>query len=119
LFSVRSVIEGFAIRRTAQKITADQCDELQELLEMMADGANHGDMMTVAERDMAFHRRICEWSESVALLHAWTPLSNQIERFVVQTHPEHYPDLVSVATRHQPIIDILRQRDSELAPRVI
>src|SRR5580765_5044261 len=36
LFSVRSVIEGYAIRRAAQKITPEQCNYLESLIGEMA-----------------------------------------------------------------------------------
>jgi DNA-binding GntR family transcriptional regulator len=119
LFYIRSVIEGFAISRTARQITTDQCDELQALVEKMAEaGAGH-DILTLAQYDMQFHRLICEWSGSTALLRAWSPLSSQIQRFVVQSHPWHYPDLIEVGRRHQPIVDVLRNHDAENAPQLL
>lgn len=119
LFSIRSVIEGFAISRAVQNITSAQCDELDVLVQKMAEAGEQLDIITLAEYDMAFHRLICEWSGSSALLRAWSPLSSQIQRFVVQSHPERYPDLREVGTRHQPIVDVLRQRDSANAPEVM
>jgi DNA-binding GntR family transcriptional regulator len=111
LFSIRSVIEGFAIQRAAQKITHAQCAELDELIQKMAQAGGLKEMFLLAEYDMQFHRRIVEWSGSAGLLHVWSPLSNQIQRFVVQSHPLHYPDLVEVGTRHQCIVTALRQHD--------
>src|SRR6185436_8580289 len=35
LFSIRRMIESFAIQRTAQKITSQQCDYLDELIQKM------------------------------------------------------------------------------------
>lgn len=119
LFSIRSVIEGFAIRHTAQTITTQQCDEVDELIQKMAHAGGQNDLPTLTEFDMQFHRHIVEWSESGGLLRAWLPLSNQIQRFIVQSHPETFPDFVEVGTRHQPIVAALRQRDSEGAARAV
>jgi DNA-binding GntR family transcriptional regulator len=119
LFSIRSVIEGFAIRRTAHKITDKQCDQLEELVQKMAYAGSQNDLTTLAEYDMQFHRYIVEWSGSAGLQRAWTPLSGQIQRFIVQSHPEHYTDYVEVGTRHHPIVAALRQRDSESAAQAI
>lgn len=119
LFYVRSVIEGFAISRTAARFTPEQGDELQSLVQKMADAGMKADIMTLAQHDMEFHRLICEWSGSASLMRAWLPLSNQIQRFVVQSHPHYYPNLIEVGTRHQQIVDLLRQHDTESAPRVI
>jgi DNA-binding GntR family transcriptional regulator len=92
LFSIRTVIEGFAIQRTTQKITTAQCTELDELIQKMA---------------------------HAGLLRGWTPLSSQIERFIVESHPLYYPDFVEVGTRHQPIVDALRLRDGNGAARLL
>jgi DNA-binding GntR family transcriptional regulator len=119
LFSIRSVIEGFAIRRTTQRITDDQCKNLDDLIQKMAQAGTQNEMITLAEYDMQFHRCIVEWSDSTGLLRAWTPLSSQIQRFIVQSHPQHYPDFVEIGTRHQPIVDALHRRDSEGAAQVI
>jgi DNA-binding GntR family transcriptional regulator len=119
LFSVRSEIEGFAARRTAQKIIAAQYERLDELVQKMAQAGGQKEIITLAEYDMQFHRSIVEWSDSAGLLRVWIPLSSQIQRFIVQSHPQQYPDLVQVGTRHQPIVDALRRRDSEEAARAL
>lgn len=116
---IRSVVEGFAISRTAQVITDEQTDVLQELISGMVAAAGEGDIITQADFDMEFHRRICEWSGKVSLLRVWLPISGQIQRFIVHSHPRQYPDLVHVATRHQPIVDALRSREPETASRVL
>jgi DNA-binding GntR family transcriptional regulator len=119
LFYNRSVIEGFAVHRTAAQISDAQCDELQELVQIMAEAGRKDDIVTLAEHDMEFHRLICQWSGSPTLLLAWTPLSSQIQRFVVQSHPQHYPDLSKIGTRHQPIVDTLRQHNAEKASEIL
>ena len=119
LFSVRSVIEGYAIRRAAQKITSEQCNYLEHLILEMAQAGQRGDMITLAEYDMRFHRTIVECGSSAGLLRVWITLSSQIQRFVVQSHPRHYSDLVEIGTRHQSIVSALRQHDSERAAQAV
>jgi len=119
LFSIRSTIEGFAIRRTAQRISPAQCADLDALVQKMAQAGSQKDMISLAEYDMQFHRLIVEWSGSAGLLRAWTPLSSQIQRFIVQSHPVHYPDFVEVGTRHQPIVAALRRGDAEEAAQAV
>jgi len=119
LFAVRSTIEGFAIRRTAQKITTEQCDELDDLIQKMADAGRQQALMILAQHDMQFHRRIVEWADSAGLLRVWMPLSSQIQRFIVQSHPLHYSDFVEIGTRHQPILDALRARNGDEAFQAI
>ncbi len=119
LFSVRSQIEGFAIRRTIQKITPDQCTELNGLILKMEQAGSVRDMVSLAQYDMQFHRNLIEWSGSTGLLRAWTSLSSQIQRFLVQSHPVYFPDFAEVGTRHQPIVDALGRRDSEAAVKKV
>jgi DNA-binding GntR family transcriptional regulator len=119
LFSVRTVIEGYAIRRAAPKITSEQCDYLEALIGEMAQAGQRNDMITLAEYDMQFHRRIVECAGSAGLLRVWVTLSSQIQRFVVQSHPQHYSDLVEIATRHQSIVAALRQGDAERAAQAV
>jgi DNA-binding GntR family transcriptional regulator len=119
LSAIRSTIEGFAIRRTAQKITPEQCHELEELVQQMEEAGREQALMTLAQHDMQFHRLIVEWSESAGLLRVWTPLSSQIQRFIVQSHPAHYSDFVEIGSRHQVIVDALRRHDGDEAVRSI
>lgn len=119
LFSIRNVIEGFGAGRTARKITPEQCDELDELIQKMAQAGALKEIITLAEYDMQFHRRLVEWSGSAGLLRAWLPLSSQIERFIVHTHPLHYPDFVEVGRRHQPIVEALRNHDENSAIQAV
>lgn len=119
LFSIRSVIEGFAVRRTAEQITSGQCEILDDLIERMAHAGGQGEMNRLAELDMQFHRRIVEWSGCDGFLHSWVPLSSQIQRFIVQSHTKYYFDFVAIGTRHQPILTALCQGDGEGAARAV
>lgn len=116
---VRAQIEVFAIRRTAQQITPEQCNELDKLIRQMQEAGGVNDLLSLSEFDMEFHRSIVEWSDSRAMLQCWNPLSNQIQRFIVQSHPLYSPDFIEVATRHKPIVDALRLQDAEGAARAV
>ncbi|MCC6803171.1 MAG: GntR family transcriptional regulator [Anaerolineae bacterium] len=119
LFSVRGVIEGFAIRRTAEKITPEQCDSLVELVEKMAQFGQQKEMIPLAGHDMQFHRQIVEWSGSAGLLRVWNTLSSQMERFIIQSHVDVYIDFVEIGTRHYPIVEALRRHDADAAARAV
>lgn len=118
LFSIRSIIEGFAIQHTVQSISAVQCGLLDDLIEKMAQAGREKDLIRLAELDVQFHRHIVEWSGREGLQRVWKPLSSQVERFIVQSHPEHYLDFVEIGNRHQPIADALRRGDKDEAVRV-
>jgi DNA-binding GntR family transcriptional regulator len=107
------------VPRTAQTITQEQCDELDSLIEKMIEAGRQHNIITLSGYDVEFHQRICAWAGSTSLLQAWMPLASQIQRFVVKTHPERYPDFVDVAVRHQPIVDALRSHNEEQAVRTV
>jgi len=119
LFSIRSVIEGFAIRRTVERITPDECDRLEALVGAMREAGLCDDMLTFTEHDLQFHRLICQWSGSGTLLRAWDPLYGQIQRFVVRTHKHYFATVTDIADTHLPIIAALRECDKENVTRLI
>jgi DNA-binding GntR family transcriptional regulator len=65
------------------------------------------------EHDLHFHRLICQWSGSYALLRAWDPLYSQIQRFVVHTHTHYFESIHEIADIHLPLIAALRSGDLE------
>lgn len=119
LFTIRSLIESFAIKRVAPIIVAEQIQELEFLVEKMMRAGSQEDMFSLTESDMLFHRQICVWSGSSALHRAWDPLYGQIQRFVVQTHEHYFDSLTDLAATHYPIIDALKAGQAEEASRII
>ena len=113
LFSIRSVIEGFAIRHTVECITEEQCDQLAHLTDLMREEGGREDMLGLTVHDMEFHRLICRWSGNATLLRAWDPLYSQIQRFVVRTHRDYFGSVTAVAVTHDPIVAALRSHDVE------
>lgn len=119
LFTIRSVVESAAARRTARCITAAQCEELEALVEQMRQAAQKDDVAVLVDHDLEFHQRICEWSASQTLLRTWMPLYSQIQRFISQTHPRYFADLNEVADTHDPIVAALRQNNPEEAAQLM
>lgn len=115
VFHVRTLVERLAVRRVARCITAQQCNELQALVERMAEAGRRGDMAGLSDNDLEFHRRICEWSGNRTLLRVWTPLYSLVQRMLIATHPRVFTSLTQVADAHQPIIDALRANDPDEA----
>ena len=77
------------------------------------------DMFLLTENDMFFHRCICRWSGSNALLRAWYPLYSQIQRFVVTTHKDYFNELTDIADTHLPIVAAMKARNEAEAVRLI
>jgi len=119
LFSVRSAIEGFTVRRVASRLDGDQLAQLEGLVMRMHNAGRAGDLFTLTEYDLQFHRQIGVWAQSPSLLRSWDPLYSQIQRFVVQTHSTHFDKLTDIADTHLPILDALRSGDADRATAVM
>lgn len=119
IFCIRRLIEGFAARRTAVRITDAQIDHLHELVERMREAGRRDDMLAMTDDDLRFHRLICQWSESATLLREWDPLYSQIQRFVVATNKEFFGTVLAVAETHVPIVQAFRARDVDMVSRVV
>lgn len=119
LFAIRSLIEGFAVRRALPHIGPAQLSELTELLAAMRAAGERDDMRGLLNCDMLFHRRICEWSGSPVLLGTWLPPYSQIQRYMAQNHRRHFGDLLTAADTHAPIVEALRQGDPDRAAQVL
>jgi DNA-binding GntR family transcriptional regulator len=118
-FSIRSLVESYVIRRVIRTITPEQIEELDDLIEMMRQCGRDNDLRKLIDYDMAFHRSLCEWSENKILLNIWLSLYSQIQRFIMQTHRQFFPNLVDLANTHQPIVDALRNKDVDEAVRQV
>lgn len=119
LFSVRSAIEGFTVGRVASRLSEEQHVILEDLVEQMRLAGRDGDLFALTEFDMEFHRQIGLWADSPSLLRSWDPLYSQIQRFVVQTHANHFQELTDIADTHAPILEALKEGDPEMATAVM
>lgn len=119
LFKIRSLVESYATRRAAQHMSDADCDALDMLVAQMREAGQRGDIVTLVDCDMAFHRHLCECSGNVTLVQMWTPLYSQIQRFVAQNHPQHFRNLADIADTHNPIVAALRRRRPAAAARAM
>lgn len=119
IFAVRGEVEARAIRHAAERITPEQCDVLLEMIAAMRASGQAGDMPALADYDMAFHEYICELSGQSTLLRVWRLLYVQVQRFIIQTHPHYFPNLVDVAEQHVPLAESLISHDPERAAQGI
>lgn len=119
LSMIRKTVEGFTFRRAAERVTEEQCDELQALVERMREAARNKDMEALERIDTQFHERVCELSGSRILLRVWLPLFTQLRRFITQAHQRYFPQRTEIADGHQPLVDALRSRNPRKAEAAI
>ena len=117
IYSLRQGIEALAVRYVLKRATPADLEELDDLVQEMADmiAEDYG-ISEATELDMAFHRALCRISGHSRALAAWEALSGQTRILLmsrITRHPRDFQDLVVVW--HRRLVDALRERNLDLA----
>ena len=114
---MRVMLEGYAARLAASKITASQLDELKSLCAQMEAGAKalpRPDLNLVSTANLDFHRRIVAAADNMRLAAAIEPLWHYpvvIRKFALFT-PERLERSLS---HHREIVSALSERNGDWA----
>ena len=110
LYSLRTVLEGFAIELAAQSFTDDDVAGVQTILDRMAEAAREKRMEEFVTLDMAFHSAFFERAGHRRLLLAWQALAHSIGAMLAVTSTAN-PRVDSILDEHQHILDGIKARD--------
>jgi DNA-binding GntR family transcriptional regulator len=117
IYSLRQTIESLALKYLIKRATSEELDELDDLVQQMADKVETGYRLSEAtELDLAFHRALCRLSGHGRALAAWEALSGQT-RILLLSHRIRNPrDFQERAVDwHRRLVDAIRKRDLERA----
>jgi DNA-binding GntR family transcriptional regulator len=121
IYSLREAIELLAVDYIVKHTTNEQIDELDRLVESMAARAEEEyTEFEATDIDLDFHHTLCRISGHTRLLEAWEALNPQI-RVLLLGHRTRLPDDFRErgVEWHRRIVDALRQRDVELAHKLL
>lgn len=118
LYSLRSVLETFAIERLIAQNKPENVTKLRECFEMMLAAAQAGDLLRVNEVDRLFHDALIELSQHTLLSMTWSTVTNRV-RQVMALRNERNTDITTIAYNHLPIIDAIERQDIEQATTLI
>lgn len=120
VYSLRRVLERFAIECVCQKATPADLAEMQAVVDEMAAHVHQGiDEQEAAELDLRFHDILYRASRHQRLLNFWTTLRPQIYVFLLSRNVAS-PDFRESAVRgHQRILDAIKDRDAGQAQALI
>jgi DNA-binding GntR family transcriptional regulator len=121
LYSLREVLEEYAVELAAAKITESDIETLSSLVEGMRLAAQENDANRVVELDLEFHRKIYEQSGHVLLIDMLNNLSNQIYLLIRSTkcYASIFAKLEEVADTHVAVLVALLARDGKRARQEI
>lgn len=112
LYSLRSTLETFALRRLHEHNNPDDIATLHGIFQEMFDAATAGDIKGVNAIDRRFHDTIIELSRHELLKIMWNMVSLRV-RQVMALRNRHFQDLKDIARNHLPIIEAVEANDIE------
>lgn len=118
LYSLRSVLETFAVQRLIAQNKPENVIKLRECFDLMLEAAQAGDLARVNQVDRQFHDALIELSQHRLLSTTWSTVTNRV-RQVMALRNERNTDITTIAYNHLPIIDAIEKQDSELATKLI
>jgi DNA-binding GntR family transcriptional regulator len=118
LYSLRAVLESFAIRRIIARLDVSLVTRLTECFEEMLGAAKAGDLNRVNEFDRRFHDILIELSNHNLLSMTWNNVSLRV-RQVMALRNRQNSDLTQIAYNHLSIITAIANGEEEAAVRLI
>ena len=107
VFEIRGSLEGLAAALAAERITEEEINDLDRVLEDIAKAGEKGDVDTIIKKDMEFHQKLFSATRNERLAQIISNLKEQIDRFRIKsfTNPKR---LKSVILEHKKILDAIK-----------
>jgi GntR family transcriptional regulator, gluconate operon transcriptional repressor len=110
LYSLRAVLEQFALELAVESFTGDDLAAVQTALDAMANAAQAERMAEFVAQDMAFHSAFFERAGHRRLLRVWQTLSRPVEAMLEVTSIAN-PRTDAILDKHRRILEAVRGRD--------
>lgn len=118
LYSLRSTLEAFAIKRIIQNHETLNLDLLKISCDKMVEAARINDAQTVSVFDHQFHDTLITLSQHNLLISMWSSVSQRVHQ-VLALRDMRRKDIEVMALSHIPIIDAIEACDLPLATKLI
>ena len=118
LYSLRSILESFAIQRIIQQANHEDIEVLQQHYDEMLAAASDNDISNVNTSDRWFHDSLIELSRHGLLQTTWSGVAMRV-RHVMAMRNLRNEDLRQIAYNHLPIIEAITAWDETRAVQLI
>ena len=118
LYSMRILLEAFALERIINMNDNEHIEILKELYERMIEAGTRNDLKAVNEIDREFHDAIISMSGHKLLELMWQMVAMKV-RQVMALRNMRNSDLTQIARNHLPIIEAIRVSDIVEAKRLL
>ena len=116
IFELRKVLEPFSARRAAERITDEELEEAQSILERLDDEEDLGSWVELNRR---FHMVHHEAAGSPRLIGIMMPLQYASAQYVGKAVGGHPEGRAQAQEEHREIVAALRERDGDRLEAVI
>lgn len=114
MYTLRALLEGFAVTLFMDAITDERAALLEKALEDLAKAVENKDVIDISRKNLAFHEIILVNSNHGRLLSAWRSLQAQ-SRMLSSMTTEYYLGLEDLYKHHVELSDVIRSGDKKKA----
>lgn len=118
LYSLRSVLETFAVRRVITQRNPQHVEQLRQCFTAMLGAAESGQIKQVNNIDRLFHDTLIELTGHSLLMNSWSVVSMRVRQVMALLNRRN-SDLKQIAYNHLPIIDAIEKEDEDKAIALI
>jgi DNA-binding GntR family transcriptional regulator len=112
LYSLRTILEVFAIREAARKATAADLAMMETILVAMSREGDDQSDFTMIQLDIQFHDEIYRAAHHERLLTTWNSLRSQVLlSLLVKRHTSHEYYRDTVIAEHRQLFELIGQHD--------
>jgi DNA-binding GntR family transcriptional regulator len=119
VFSIRRVLEGFAIRWAIERATPEDLKELRETVAKMRLAAAMSDLAHSSELDLRFHYLICRSAHHNLLLQMWKSIEAALRLYLAHRHRVMYQDPRHIIDTHPDILAAIEAANVEQATQLL
>ncbi|MBP1934551.1 GntR family transcriptional regulator [Ammoniphilus resinae] len=115
LYTLRAVLEEFAIRRVMESNIRDTITSLWDIYDKMIEVCNTGNKLQMAELDSKFHEIIVRGADHEQLYRAWYPLKYKYMFYTITIDKNYSSSLEIVVKMHEKLIETMENGEVEKA----
>lgn len=120
LYSLRTVLEVFAIRQAATTATSANLEAMGDVLASMSKAIKDQDDFGMIQMDIQFHDELYRAAHHERLYNAWGSIRSQVLlSLLVKRHTSNEYYLDKVIAEHQHLFEMVRSRDVDACEQAI
>jgi len=114
LYTLRSALEGLAVRLVASQITAEHAERIRKAQQNLETAASEDDKAALAEADFALHELLIELSGNAQLMKHYRLIAQQV-RLLIASSNSLLAAAADVVAQHKPIVEAICTGDEDRA----